>query len=114
MGVFRILIVTLSLALALGTVMHAAAAGGMKPMVAANRMGTDAAMGDCDACTGKTMKSGAPCDLACNPPVAIAVEAPDRLDIDLASIDYGATRAVRGSARVLAVNLSPPRTFTLI
>ena len=72
------------------------------------------AIGDCDACTGKTMKSGARCDLACNPPVAIAFETPDRLDIDLASIDYGAIAAVRGSERVPAVNPSPPRTITLI
>ena len=110
----RALLVALSLALVLGSTLHGVAAAGMEQTMASVATTDGGAMGDCDACTGKTMKSGALCDLACNPPVAIAVTVPNGPDSDLLLTDYGLIPNLRADGRVPAINPSPPRPFTLI
>ena len=110
----RLLLVVLLLALVLGSTLHGVAAAGMEQTVNSVATTGSGDVGDCNACTGKTVKSGMLCDLACNTPAAIATATPDRLDIDPRSTDYGMIADVRATGRVPAIDPSPPRTFTLI
>ena len=110
----RLFLVVLSLSLVLGLMPHGATVAEMEQTMTSAATTGGGAMGDCDACTGKTMKSGMLCDLACNTPAAIATASPDRLDIDPLSTDYGMIANVRATGRVPAIDPSPPRTFILI
>ena len=107
------LIIVLSLALALGSAGHGFAKG-MDLTMSASGMTAGSEMGDCDTCTGKTMKSSAVCDVMCAASVAIALDTPARLDVVPLLTDYDLIPEVRGVGRVPAVNLSPPRTISLI
>ena len=109
----RFLVIVLSLALGLGSAGHGFAKG-MDLAMSATGMTAGGAMGDCDTCTGKTIKSATVCDVMCAASVAIAPDTSARLDAFPLLADYGMIPEVRAVGRVPAVDLSPPRTITLI
>ena len=109
----RLFLIILSLALSLGSAGHGFAEG-MDLTMSAAGMTAGEAMGDCDTCTGKTVKSSALCDVMCSAPAAVALDTSAGLDAFPLLADHGMIPEVRAVGRVPAVDLSPPRTITLI
>ena len=109
----RLLVIVLSLALALGSAGYGFAKG-MDLAMSATGITAGEAIGDCDTCTGKTIKSATVCDVMCAASVAIAPDTSARLDAFPLLVGYGMIPEVRAVGRVPAVDLSPPRTITLI
>ena len=107
-------LVVLLLALAMGASKHGMAAAGMEPAMASAAMTANGGMGDCVTCTGKPMKSGELCSLACSTLVAVTLLTRGKPDFDLRLVDYGIIPNLLAVGRVPAVNLSPPRTISLI
>ena len=113
----RFLVIILSLALGLGSAGHGFAKGmepGMSDSGMTAGMTAGGGMGDCITCTDKTMKSPAVCDVMCSTSGAIALDTSAKLDVVPLLANYAMVPEVRAVGRVPAVDLSPPRTITLI